>query len=65
MASLLPGDILIGTEDAVFSSVEDIAQPLQGNASGILRLKFLRGDYKKIRRVSISLNGSARGSVAA
>lgn len=65
MASLLPGDILIGTEEGAFSSVQGLADALQGNSTGILRLRFLRGDYKKVRRVSISLSGRGRGSIAA
>jgi serine protease Do len=65
MASLLPGDILLGTEEAVFSSAHHLADALQRNANGILRLKFLRGDYRKVRRVSISLIGRGRGSIAA
>jgi serine protease Do len=65
MASLLPGDILVGTEEAAFSSVQGLAEALQGNSSGILRLKFLRGDYGKVRRVSISLTARGRDSIAA
>jgi serine protease Do len=65
MASLLPGDILIGTEETAFSLAQDFAQALHGNSAGILRLKFLRGDYKKVRRVSISLTGRGRRSIAA
>ncbi|MGB7845660.1 MAG: trypsin-like peptidase domain-containing protein [Candidatus Acidiferrum sp.] len=65
MASLLPGDILLGTEETAFSSVQNLAEALQNNSSGILRLKFLRGDYGKVRRVSISLAGRRRGSIAA
>ena len=65
MASLLPGDILLGTEEDAFSSVEDLARTLQRNNSRILRLQFLRGDYAKLRRVSISLTTRERGSIAA
>jgi serine protease Do len=65
MASLLPGDILLGTDDEAFASPEDLARTLQGNASHILRLHFLRGDYDKLRRVSISLATRERRSIAA
>jgi serine protease Do len=65
MASLLPGDILLGTEQAAFTSAQNLAEALQSNSKGILRLKFLRGDYQKVRRVSVSLTGRGRGSIAA
>ena len=64
-ASLLPGDILIGTEDAAFSSVEDLAVALQNREPGVLRLRFLRGDYRKNHSVSVRLPGQGRSSVAA
>jgi S1-C subfamily serine protease len=65
MASLLPGDILVGTAQSSFSSPEDLAESLEGNEPRILRLRFLRGDYSKIRRVSVSLPGPGRSSLAA
>lgn len=65
MASLLPGDILLGTEETAFTFAQDLAEVLQSNSAGILRLKFLRGDYKKVRWVSVSLIGRGRGSIAA
>jgi serine protease Do len=65
MASLLPGDILLGTEESTFSSVEDLREALAGQQPRILRLRFLRGDYDKTRRVSIALPGGGRSSIAA
>jgi len=65
MASLLPGDVLLGTEQTSFSSPGDLAEALQGQDPRILRLRFLRGDYRKTRRVSVSLPGSGRSSRAA
>lgn len=67
LASLLPGDILLGTEEKSFLSIEDLARALQGQHRRILRLDFLRGEYDKIRRVSVPLGNSSpiRGSVAA
>jgi serine protease Do len=64
-ASLLPGDILLGTEERAFSSTSDLAEALRVREARVLRLRFLRGDYSKIRRVSVSLGGVERGSVAA
>jgi serine protease Do len=65
LASLLPGDIVVGTEQAPFSSVDDLAKALEGKETRVLRLQFLRGDYKKVRCVSVSLAGRGRGSIAA
>jgi serine protease Do len=65
MASLMAGDILLGTEAAAFGSVEDLATVLEGKEPRVLRLQFLRGDYRKIRRVSVWLGGQGRSSVAA
>ena len=67
LASLLPGDILLGTEETRFTSLEDLAHALQGNGPRVLRLEFLRGDYQRIRRVTVQLGNppQARSSVAA
>jgi serine protease Do len=67
LASLLPGDILVGTEEKAFDAVEDLAGTLHGGASRVLRLEFLRGDYSKIRRVAVQLGTASpvRSSVAA
>jgi serine protease Do len=67
LASLLPGDILLGTEEKSFASIEDLARALRGRVPRVLRLEFLRGDYSKIRRVAVQLGTSlpARSPVAA
>src|SRR5438105_9945663 len=67
LASLLPGDILLGTEERRFASLEDLARALQGSGPRVLRLEFLRGDYKRIRRVTVQLGNplAARSSAAA
>jgi serine protease Do len=64
-ASLLPGDILVGSEAGAFSSPADLARLLQGSELGVLRLEFLRGDYTRIRKVSVQVGGRGRGSIAA
>jgi serine protease Do len=56
-ASLLPGDILLGTEDRWFTSVDDLSQVLRGSGPRIARLEFLRGEYLRVRRVSVQLGG--------
>jgi S1-C subfamily serine protease len=66
-ASLLPGDILLGTEEEIFASLGDLAKILQGSGPRLLRLEFLRGDYSLVRRVTVQLGvqRSSRDSVAA
>ena len=66
-ASLLPGDILLGTEEKPFKQVEDLASALHSEGPRILRFEFLRGDYAKTRRVAVQLGSlaQARSPVAA
>jgi serine protease Do len=66
-ASLLPGDILLGTEEKSFTAVEDLSFALRGTGPRVLRVEFLRGDYSRIRRVTVQLGNplQARSSVAA
>jgi len=66
-ASLLPGDILLGTDEKRFATLEDLARALQGTGPRILQLEFLRGDYQRIRRVAVQLGNplQAMSSVAA
>lgn len=67
LASLLPGDILLGTQEKRFASLEDLAHALRGTGPRVLRLEFLRGDYQQIRRVTVQLGNplQARSPVAA
>jgi serine protease Do len=66
-ASLLPGDILVGTEEKPFAFIEDLSRALRGSGPRVLRVEFLRGDYNRIRHVTVQLGMSlpARSSVAA
>jgi serine protease Do len=66
-ASLLPGDILLGTEEKRFASVSNLAEALQGDTTSVLRLEFLRGNYERVRRVSVQLaaRGQKAGAIAA
>ncbi len=65
-ASLLPGDILLGTDQATFKSLGDLSQALEGAGPRLLRIEFLRGDYSRVRRVAVQLGGqNASGSSAA
>ena len=54
-ASLLPGDILLGTEERSFVSVDDLGDTLQGGRPRLVRFEFLRGNYQSIRRVTVRL----------
>lgn len=54
-ASLLPGDILLGAEEKPFRAIDDLAAALQGASPRVLRVEFLRGDYAKLRRVTVQL----------
>jgi serine protease Do len=64
-ASLLPGDILLGTEQKLFSSAEDLFAALQEKEPHVLRLRFLRGNYRNVRRVSVWLPGYKKSAIAA
>jgi serine protease Do len=67
LASLLPGDILLGSERKPFRSTDDLADALDENDAGVLRLAFLRGDYTRVRKVSVQLRvrNSRAGAAAA
>jgi serine protease Do len=67
LASLLPGDILVGTEEKPFTSLEDLSRALRGSGPRALRIEFLRGDYTRVRRVTVQLGNTvpARSSIAA
>lgn len=64
-ASLLPGDILLGADELPFMSPQNLVDVLQNNAGGTLRLRFLRGDYAKVRRVTVSLAAPGGRPIAA
>lgn len=66
-ASLLPGDILLGTDEHPFTSLQDFSQKLAGRGPRLLRLDFLRGDHNRVRRVAVQLgqSNSPRGVIAA
>ncbi len=54
-ASLMAGDILLGTEGKRFQSIEDLARAIGGQGLHLLRFEFLRGDYSRVRRVTVRL----------
>ena len=60
-ASLMAGDILLGTEEKPFQSIEDLARAMDGQGLRLLRFEFLRGDYSRVRRVTVQLGVSDKG----
>jgi serine protease Do len=60
-ASLMVGDILLGTEEKRFQSIEDLARAMEGQGLRLLRLEFLRGDYSRVRRVTVQLGVTNSG----
>jgi serine protease Do len=65
LASLMPGDILLGSESKSFRSTDDLADALDQNGAGVLRLAFLRGDYARVRKVSVQLRARKNRAGAA
>jgi serine protease Do len=66
-ASLMAGDILLGTEGNPFHSAADLARSLETHGPRPLRLEFLRGDYARVRCVAVQSGEqvAGRSSVAA
>jgi serine protease Do len=60
-ASLMVGDILLGTEEKPFQSIDDLVKAMDGQGLRLLRFEFLRGDYSRVRRVTLQLGGSNDG----
>ena len=61
-ASLLPGDILLGTDEGAFHAARDLSRALAGRGPRLLRCEFLRGDYRNVRRVTLALGGKFWGN---
>ena len=61
LASLMAGDILLGTEEKPFQSIDDLGKAMDGPGLRLLRLEFLRGDYSRVRRVTVRLGDSSEG----
>jgi serine protease Do len=60
-ASLMAGDILLGSEEKPFRSVDDLVKAMDGQGLRLLRFEFLRGDYSRVRHVTLQLGGSNDG----
>lgn len=59
--SLMAGDILLGTEEKEFQSVEDLLRETEGQGVRLLRLRFLRGNYQQVRCVTLRLGELKKG----
>jgi serine protease Do len=60
-ASLMAGDILLVTVEKSFQSVDDLTRAMDGQGPRLLRFEFLRGDYSRVRRVTVQLGVSING----
>ena len=61
-ASLLPGDVILGTVKRGFAGVDDLSDALRAANMGSLKLRFLRGDHKREREVVVSLGAPTRAA---
>jgi S1-C subfamily serine protease len=63
-ASLLIGDLLVGTPEAAFTTAFDLSDAIAEAGAGSLKLRFLRGDYARERAVVIALSDRFRREAA-
>jgi len=63
IASLLPGDVLIGTDHGLFRTTEDLYSAIEGYGERIVRLHFLRGNNAH-PRIATALLGTIRNKAA-
>jgi serine protease Do len=56
-ASLLIGDVLIGTRESNFETAGDLGDSVTATGAGILHLRFLRGNSLREREVPVALEG--------
>ena len=62
-ASLLPGDILVGTDAGPITALQDLEEALDGEGERVVQLHFLRGGRAAVRKASVLL-GRARSRAA-
>ena len=55
LASLIPGDVLIGAEGCAFESIEDLEQILERPGERVAQLQFLRGKASNVRTAYVRL----------
>jgi serine protease Do len=62
LASLMIGDAVVGANETLFRSVNDLEIALQGRGERVLQLLFVRGDRRKIRKVAVRLGAAVRAA---
>ena len=62
LASLMIGDVLVGANETLFRSVNDLEIALQGRGERVLQFLFVRGDRRKIRKVAVRLGAAVRAA---
>ena len=62
LASLLAGDILLGTEERAFRDLGELSSALAGQGPRTVRFESLRGDYRRVRRVTVALGRNLAGN---
>ena len=62
-ASILIGDVLLGSDRQPFRGVDDLGDAIDSAAGGVLTLQFLRGERRNPREVAVQL--TLRGAEAA
>ena len=63
-ASLLLGDVLIGTSESAFQSMSDLSDIVAQTGTGVLHIRFQRGGSLREREVSVSFEGRSRKKAA-
>jgi serine protease Do len=63
-ASLLIGDLLIGTNKTRFTSADDLSDAISEVSAGRLTLRFLRGERTREREVAVSFAGRSTREAA-
>jgi serine protease Do len=58
MASLMPGDILVGLDGQRLQSADDFERALEEIREGVMRIQFLRGDPMTVRTVAVRLRSA-------
>jgi hypothetical protein len=54
--------VVLGANETLFRSVNDLEIALQGRGERVLQLLFVRGDRRKIRKVAVRLGAAVRAA---
>ena len=64
LASLLPGDLLIGADGKRFGSHMDLQEAIESAQSGVMEIEFYRADRSHVRKVTAVLDASREKTAA-